>query len=160
MSCLPAPLAGSVTLARRFHIGDTPMDLQAAEGAGAQGVGVTTGVFSREELKAVSPGARVGHTLSSLWSQFGVIYQPRSWHPHHPGAGHLPATMHTDRIFALVMAVYPGPHPRFGSILSSSELAEAHVVAPRLGAWSSPCFAAVHQVVHGATAGSSRRDNA
>ena len=57
--------AGSVTLARRFHIGDTPMDLQAAEGAGAQGVGVTTGVYTREELKVVSPGKRVGHASSS-----------------------------------------------------------------------------------------------
>ncbi len=52
--------AGSVTLARRFHIGDTPMDLRAAEGAGAQGVGVTTGIFTREELKAASPGVRLG----------------------------------------------------------------------------------------------------
>ncbi len=62
MLCLRDPLAGSVTVARRFHVGDTPMDLQAAEGAGAQGVGVTTGIFSREELKAVSPGARVAHS--------------------------------------------------------------------------------------------------
>ncbi len=43
-------------LARRYHIGDTPMDLQAAEGAGAEGIGVTTGVYTREELQAVSPG--------------------------------------------------------------------------------------------------------
>ena len=55
-----------MSLARRFHIGDTPMDLQAAEGAGAQGVGVTTGVYTREELKAVSPGARNSNAVIAL----------------------------------------------------------------------------------------------
>ena len=33
------------------------MDLQAAEGGGAQGVGVTTGIFTREELSSAVPGA-------------------------------------------------------------------------------------------------------
>lgn len=33
------------------------MDLQAAEGGGAQGVGVTTGIFTRAELAAAGPGA-------------------------------------------------------------------------------------------------------
>lgn len=47
--------AGSITA--RYHVGDTPMDLQAADGAGAQGIGVTTGIYSREELAASSPGA-------------------------------------------------------------------------------------------------------
>ena len=32
------------------------MDLQAAEGGGAQGVGVITGIFTRDQLAAVSPG--------------------------------------------------------------------------------------------------------
>ena len=55
-------------LARRFHIGDTPMDLQAAEGAGAQGIGVTTGIFTREELRAVSPGVlAAGACWDHVW---------------------------------------------------------------------------------------------
>jgi len=40
----------------RIHVGDTPMDLQAADGAGARGVGVTTGIYSHDELTAASPG--------------------------------------------------------------------------------------------------------
>ena len=32
------------------------MDLQAADGAGAHGIGVTTGIYTREELAAASPG--------------------------------------------------------------------------------------------------------
>jgi histidinol phosphatase-like enzyme len=63
---------GSVNLARRYHVGDTPMDLQAAEGAGAQGIGVTTGIFTREELKAVSPGVpaavpRYRHAIMTIF---------------------------------------------------------------------------------------------
>lgn len=45
-------------IAARYHVGDTPMDLQAADQAGARGVGVTTGIFSREELAEASPGER------------------------------------------------------------------------------------------------------
>lgn len=33
-----------------FHVGDTPMDIQAALGAGSTAVGVATGIFSREQL--------------------------------------------------------------------------------------------------------------
>ena len=50
-------------IGRRYHIGDTPMDLQAADGAGAQPVGVLTGVYSRAELSAVSPGAQAHRAL-------------------------------------------------------------------------------------------------
>jgi histidinol phosphatase-like enzyme len=50
----PSCTAASITA--RYHVGDTPMDLQAADGAGAQGVGVTTGIYSREKLAASSPG--------------------------------------------------------------------------------------------------------
>lgn len=39
------------------------MDLQAAEGGGAQGVGVITGIFTRDQLAAVSPGAQNLYTL-------------------------------------------------------------------------------------------------
>lgn len=35
-----------------FHVGDTPMDVQAALDAGSVAVGVTTGVYSREQLLA------------------------------------------------------------------------------------------------------------
>ncbi|KAL6765250.1 HAD-like domain-containing protein [Haematococcus lacustris] len=41
--------------AARYHIGDTPMDIQAALAAGAKAVGVTTGIYSREELLAAAP---------------------------------------------------------------------------------------------------------
>eukprot|EP00897_Mesotaenium_endlicherianum_P005384 jgi/Mesen1/4874/ME000244S04054 len=34
----------------RVHVGDTPNDVQAAEVAGAIAIGVSTGIFSREEL--------------------------------------------------------------------------------------------------------------
>jgi len=43
----------------RFHVGDTPMDLQAADGAGAKGVGVTTGIYSQDDLAAASPNSVV-----------------------------------------------------------------------------------------------------
>lgn len=36
---------------RRFHVGDAPMDMKAAEGAGAIPVGVTTGIFSKQQLE-------------------------------------------------------------------------------------------------------------
>jgi len=35
---------------RRFHFGDTPNDIKAAEFAGATAIGLLTGVFTREEL--------------------------------------------------------------------------------------------------------------
>ncbi|GLI60029.1 hypothetical protein VaNZ11_002094, partial [Volvox africanus] len=39
----------------RFHVGDTPMDIQAALDAGAVPIGVATGIYSREQLEAVAP---------------------------------------------------------------------------------------------------------
>ncbi|KXZ54465.1 hypothetical protein GPECTOR_4g530 [Gonium pectorale] len=50
-------LHGSV--AARYHVGDTPMDIQAALDAGAVPIGVATGIFSRSELEAVAPEADV-----------------------------------------------------------------------------------------------------
>ena len=61
----PVRAAGSITA--RYHVGDTPMDLQAADGAGAQGIGVTTGIYSREELAASSPGAARLILLTLVW---------------------------------------------------------------------------------------------
>ncbi|GMH46004.1 hypothetical protein BSKO_13968 [Bryopsis sp. KO-2023] len=45
---------------RRFHIGDAPMDMMAAEGAGATPVGVTTGIFSKQQLEeSVKPETNI-----------------------------------------------------------------------------------------------------
>ena len=43
-------------------VGDTPLDIQAAHGAGAIGVGVATGHFSVDELRAAGAD-RVLRTL-------------------------------------------------------------------------------------------------
>jgi phosphoglycolate phosphatase-like HAD superfamily hydrolase len=42
-----------------YHIGDAPMDVQAAVGAGAQAVGVCTGIYSRQQLTDAAPEAVV-----------------------------------------------------------------------------------------------------
>lgn len=34
----------------RFHVGDAPMDMMAAKQAGVKGIGVTTGVYSKQTL--------------------------------------------------------------------------------------------------------------
>lgn len=58
-ACLNGTRLSFAGIAVRFHVGDTPMDLQAADGAGARGVGVTTGIYSHDELAAASPGGSV-----------------------------------------------------------------------------------------------------
>lgn len=40
-----------------FHVGDTPMDIQAALAAGSTAVAVATGIFSREQLEAAAAAA-------------------------------------------------------------------------------------------------------
>eukprot|EP00192_Tetraselmis_astigmatica_P019213 CAMPEP_0117651544 /NCGR_PEP_ID=MMETSP0804-20121206/2151_1 /TAXON_ID=1074897 /ORGANISM="Tetraselmis astigmatica, Strain CCMP880" /LENGTH=253 /DNA_ID=CAMNT_0005457533 /DNA_START=58 /DNA_END=819 /DNA_ORIENTATION=+ len=40
-----------------YHVGDTPQDLYAAAAAGVNGVGVATGIFSRQELDDLNTGA-------------------------------------------------------------------------------------------------------
>jgi len=40
-----------VAVGARFHVGDTPNDVIAAEYAGAVALGVTTGIFTREALE-------------------------------------------------------------------------------------------------------------
>jgi phosphoglycolate phosphatase-like HAD superfamily hydrolase len=42
-----------------YHVGDTPMDVMAAVGAGATAIGVTTGVYSRQQLEECGPADRV-----------------------------------------------------------------------------------------------------
>jgi phosphoglycolate phosphatase len=60
---------------KRFHFGDTPMDVKAAEYAGATAIGLLTGVFSREDLvnvsKAIDP--IVFDTLSDTESVLRAI---------------------------------------------------------------------------------------
>lgn len=47
----------AATVAAAYHVGDTPMDVQAALSAGAFALGVCTGVYARDDLlQAASPG--------------------------------------------------------------------------------------------------------
>eukprot|EP00775_Hariotina_reticulata_P008628 gene8628-8809_t len=46
-----------------FHVGDTPMDVQAALGAGNVAVGVCTGVFTRGQLESSGVGAAAGSVV-------------------------------------------------------------------------------------------------
>jgi phosphoglycolate phosphatase-like HAD superfamily hydrolase len=54
-------------VARCYHVGDTPSDVQAAAEAGAAAVGVCTGTFSRQQLQHAldSCGCR-GEVLNDL----------------------------------------------------------------------------------------------
>ncbi|KAK9829863.1 hypothetical protein WJX72_008333 [[Myrmecia] bisecta] len=58
------------TIGARFHVGDTPMDLQAAAEAGAQAIGVTTGIYSRQELEATGVDAIILENLADLEAVF------------------------------------------------------------------------------------------
>ena len=53
-------------VAARFHIGDAPMDVAAAEAAGAQAVGVTTGIYTRQELQDAGRAAVVLDGVADL----------------------------------------------------------------------------------------------
>lgn len=50
----------------RFHIGDAPMDVQAAADAGAVPLGVTTGIYTGEQLLAAAPNATILESLEDL----------------------------------------------------------------------------------------------
>jgi phosphoglycolate phosphatase-like HAD superfamily hydrolase len=50
-------------------VGDTPLDISAARGAGARSVGVASGKYSLDELRA----AGADHLLSSLEDPFPEI---------------------------------------------------------------------------------------
>lgn len=57
--CLPALTRAArhaEGIKARFHVGDAPMDVSAAEAAGAQAVGVTTGIYTRQELAEAGSG--------------------------------------------------------------------------------------------------------
>ena len=48
---------GGEVVGARFHVGDAPMDVKAAALAGAHPIGVTTGIYSEEQLRAACPSA-------------------------------------------------------------------------------------------------------
>ena len=85
MACTPAgptslsplqPLSGSTPaggLRARFHVGDAPMDVSAAEAAGAQAIGVTTGIYTRQELANAGQSVVVLDGLQDLQSIFEVF---------------------------------------------------------------------------------------
>lgn len=75
----PFPSASSLpppATFQHFHVGDTPMDIQAAEAAGAVAVAVATGVFTKEALQACSPNAIVLDSLASLPQALAALGLP------------------------------------------------------------------------------------
>ena len=60
-------------LRSRYHVGDAPMDVQAAEAAGAQAIGVTTGIYTREELEGAGRGAVVLDGVADLRQVLGAL---------------------------------------------------------------------------------------
>lgn len=68
-------LNGQLDLAEVFVVGDTPLDVAAAEGVGAVSVGVASGRYGVDELRA----AKADHVLVSLAEPFpGVSHRPWS----------------------------------------------------------------------------------
>jgi phosphoglycolate phosphatase-like HAD superfamily hydrolase len=57
----------------RFHVGDAPMDVLAAEAAGAVAVGVTTGIYSRETLAGAGERVVVLDGLADLEKVLQVL---------------------------------------------------------------------------------------
>lgn len=58
--CLLTPTlarAADLKLRAKWHVGDTPMDIQAAGGGQAKALGVLTGVYSRQDLEGCGAGA-------------------------------------------------------------------------------------------------------
>jgi phosphoglycolate phosphatase-like HAD superfamily hydrolase len=60
---------------KKFHVGDTPMDVLAAKAAGVVPVGVTTGVFSAEDLLSACPEAILHTSLEGedALKTFGLL---------------------------------------------------------------------------------------
>jgi len=61
-----AHLHGDLASQDVFVVGDTPLDIAAAQGAGAMSVGVATGKYAKGELEA----AGATHVLGSLEDPF------------------------------------------------------------------------------------------
>lgn len=49
----PCPAGG---FKAKFHVGDTPMDVLAADGGNATAVGVLTGIYTKDELEKTGVG--------------------------------------------------------------------------------------------------------
>lgn len=56
-----------------FHVGDTPYDVRAAQHAGVVPVGVTTGIFSADDLLHTVPDAVVLPSLADLSEALAVF---------------------------------------------------------------------------------------
>ncbi|KAL6779565.1 hypothetical protein ACKKBG_A12780 [Auxenochlorella protothecoides x Auxenochlorella symbiontica] len=59
----------------RFHIGDAPMDVQAAADAGAVPLGVTTGIYTKEQLLVAAPSATILEGLGDLSKVMDILRQ-------------------------------------------------------------------------------------
>lgn len=57
----------------RFHVGDAPMDVQAAHAAGAHPIGVLTGIYTLAELEAACPTATLLPGLHDLEKVMEVL---------------------------------------------------------------------------------------
>lgn len=57
----------------RFHVGDAPMDVMAAEAAGAQAIGVTTGIYTAQELGEAGEGVVLLDGLQDRQRVFEVL---------------------------------------------------------------------------------------
>jgi phosphoglycolate phosphatase len=62
-------LDGKLDLAEVFVVGDTPLDIAAAEGVGAVSIGVASGRYGVDELRAANPD----HVLASLAESFPAV---------------------------------------------------------------------------------------
>lgn len=60
-------------LAARVHIGDAPMDVQAAADAGALPLGVLTGIYTEEQLRAAEPTSVILPDLTDLDEVMDVL---------------------------------------------------------------------------------------
>jgi phosphoglycolate phosphatase-like HAD superfamily hydrolase len=58
--------SSSSSIKRRVHVGDAPMDVQAAVAAGAKALGLTTGIYTKDELLEVAPEAVVLDGLEDI----------------------------------------------------------------------------------------------
>jgi phosphoglycolate phosphatase-like HAD superfamily hydrolase len=62
-SCAYDAAAAAGGVRASFHVGDTPMDIQAALAADCIAVGVTTGVYTRQQLQDSGEGAASGKVV-------------------------------------------------------------------------------------------------
>ena len=71
--CSPPSICAAGGLRARFHVGDAPLDVQAAVGGGAQAVGVCTGIYTKQELEEAAPGAVVLDDLTDTAAVLRVL---------------------------------------------------------------------------------------